>query len=101
MTFFVDLYYYFDKSAKRKELLHEFQVFTDTKELKVLNHCKTRWLSLDRAVKRVLDQWDALHAYFDREAETDDSARVVRLDNHFKSCLTKLILFLEFALETL
>ena len=77
-------------------------MFADTKELKVLKHCKTRWLSLDRAVKRVLDQWDVLYAYFDREAETDDFARVVRLDNHFKSYLTKLILFfLKFAFETL
>ena len=41
--FFVDLFYYFDKSAKRKEL-KEFQEFTDTKKPKVLKHCKTRWL---------------------------------------------------------
>jgi len=32
--FFVDLFYYFDKSAKRKEF-HEFQEFTDTKKLKI------------------------------------------------------------------
>ena len=102
IDFFVDLYYYFDKSSKRKEMLHEFQEFTNTKELKILKHCKTRWLRLDRAVKRVLNQWDALYAYFDREAETDHSARVLRLDNNFKSYLSKLIfLFLEFALESL
>ena len=85
--FFVDLYYYFDKSSKRKEILHEFQEFTNTKELKILKHCKTRWLSLDRAVKRVPQQWDALYAYFDREAETDRSGRVLGLDNNFKSHL--------------
>ena len=61
--FFVNLFYYFDKSFKRKEQLHEFQEFTGTKQLKILKHCKTRWLSLERSVKRVLQQWQALHAY--------------------------------------
>ena len=100
--FFVDLYYYFDKSAKRKEVYREFQEFTGVQALKIVKHCKTRWLSLERAVKRVLQQWDALHAYFDKEAETDRSARVLRLDGHLRSELTKLVfLFLEFALDAL
>ena len=68
--FFVDLFYYFDKSAKRKEELREFQDFTDTKKLKIIKHCKTRWLSLERVVKRVLQQWSA---YFDRVSESDSS----------------------------
>jgi hypothetical protein len=100
--FFVDLFYYFDKSSKRKEELREFQEFTGTKELKIIKHCKTRWLSLEKAVKRVLQQWCALHAYFDREAESNRVARVLRLDEHLKSPLTKLVmLFLEFALDSL
>ena len=61
--FFVDLFYYFDKLFKCKEQLHEFQDFTGTQQLK---HCKTRWLSLERSVKRVLQQWQALLAYFDK-----------------------------------
>ena len=52
----VDLFYYFDKSAKRKEF-HEFQEFTDTKKLKIIKHCKTCWLSLEKVVQRVLQQW--------------------------------------------
>ena len=40
--FFVDLYYFFNKSAKRKEEFREFQEFTNTKQLKVLKHVKTR-----------------------------------------------------------
>lgn len=100
--FFVDLFYYFDKSFKRKEKLCEFQDFTGTQQLKVLKHCKTRWLSLERSVKRVLQQWIALHAYFDKESEEDKSARVQRLNRNFKSPLTKLVMhFLEYALEFL
>lgn len=100
--FFVDLYYYFDKSAKRKEEFHEFQVFTGVKEVKIIKHCKTRWLSLEKCVQRVLEQWSALYAYFDRISEEDGSARVIRLDQHFKSQLTKLVFyFLEFALDSM
>ena len=54
----------------------EFQEFTGTKELKIIKHCKTRWLSLEKAVQRVLHQWSALHAYFDKEAEDATTARV-------------------------
>ena len=100
--FFVDLFYFFNKSAKRKEEFRDFQEFTETKELKILKHCKTRWLSLEKCVQRVIQQWSALYAYFDKQAETDHSARVSRLDQHFKSHLSKLVmLFLEFALESL
>ena len=95
--FFVDLYY---KSAKRKDEYHEFQTFVGVKELKIIKHCTTRWLSLERCIQRVLRQWHALYAYFDKISETDHSARVLRLDQHFKSPLSKLVLlFLEFALD--
>lgn len=100
--FFVDLFYYFDKSVKRKEDLHEFQLFTDTKPLKILKHCKTRWPSLEKAVYQVIQQWPALYAYFDSVSENDHSGRVKRLDQNFKSHLTKLVmLFLEFALDSM
>lgn len=72
--FFVDLFYFFNKSAKRKEEFRDFQEFTETKELKILKHCKTRWLSLEKCVQRVIQQWSALYAYFDKQAETDHSA---------------------------
>lgn len=44
--FLVDLFYFFDKSAKRKEELCEFQEFTDTQQSKILKHVKTCLLSL-------------------------------------------------------
>ena len=99
--FFVDLFYFFNKSATRKEEFHEFQKFPGTKELKIIKRRKTRWLSLDKVVQRVLHQWSALHAYFDKETEDDTTACVARLDQHFKSLMTKLVmLFLEYALKS-
>ena len=100
--FFVDLFYHFDKSTKRKEELHEFQEFTGTKQLKIIKHCKTRWLSLEKVVQRTLQQWPALNAYFDKLSEHDHSARVLRIQRHFRSHLTKLVLFfLEFSLDSM
>lgn len=55
---------------------------------------------MERCIQRVLQQWCALYAYFDKVSEGDHSARVNRLDQHFRSPLTKLVLFfLEFALD--
>lgn len=42
--FFVDIFYHFEKSAKHKEEFREFQEFTDARKLKIIKHCKTRWL---------------------------------------------------------
>ena len=84
--FFVDLYYYFEKSTKRKEIYREF---TDTKELKIIKHVQTCWLSLYKVVKRVINQWEPPNAYFDREAETDHSTGVQRLNSHLNRYLTK------------
>lgn len=42
--------------------------FTSIKDLKILKHVSTRWLSLEKVCKRILNQWDA---YFDKESEDD------------------------------
>ena len=94
--------FFVDKLFKRKEELHEFQDFTGTQQLNILKHCKTRSLNLERSVKRVLQQWQALLAYFDKESEEDNSARVQRLNKHLKGPLTKLFMhFLQYSLEFL
>ena len=100
--FLVDLFYYFDKSFKRKVQLREFKQFTGTQQLKFLKHFKRRWLSLERSVKRVIQQWQALHAYLDKKSEEDKSARVQCLNKHLESPLTKLVMhFVEYSLDFL
>ena len=70
--------------------------------MKVLKHCTTRWLSLECAIKRLIELWPALHAYFDRESEgsgTKPNEHVRRIANLLSSLETKLFLtFLTFAL---
>jgi hypothetical protein len=44
----IDLYYWFDKSTKRKGVLVEYMEFCDQEYGKFLKHSSTRWLSLAR-----------------------------------------------------
>ena len=60
----IDIYYWFDKSTKRKSCLSEYCNFCDINYRDVVKHVSTRWLSLERAIGRVLQQYDALRSYF-------------------------------------
>nr|XP_042908049.1 glutamine synthetase cytosolic isozyme-like [Parasteatoda tepidariorum] len=56
----VDIYYYINKSAKRKDALKHFQALHDKEVHKILKHVCTRWLSLGRILSRLMEQWDPL-----------------------------------------
>ena len=60
------IFNHFKHSSKR---VHEFEEvladFSDIAHVRVLKHCTTRWLTLDRAVQYLIAMWPALHAYFD------------------------------------
>ena len=60
----IDLYYWFDKSTKRKASLVEYCNFCDTSYRHIVKHINTRWLSLEKAVSRVLQQYAALCSYY-------------------------------------
>ena len=96
----IDIYYHFKYSAKRWSEYADIEAeFEDIKPLKFLKHCTTRWLSLERCIRRLIDKWPALYAYFDREVnDSDDSERVCRVDKQLKDTLTKLLChFVSFA----
>ena len=59
-------------------MLKEFQSFTETEPMKLLKHCSTRWLSLERCVRRLLQQWAALKSYFMSHDEVEKTGRVQR-----------------------
>ena len=44
---------------------------------------------MERCVKRLLDKWPALHAYIDKEAESDRNARLI--EKHLKNLEIKLL----------
>lgn len=60
----VDTYYYLEKSSKRKDSLKKFQGLHGEEAKKVLKHVSTRWLSLGKCLKRLLEEWDPLLSFF-------------------------------------
>ena len=60
----VDIFYHFKHSSKRCHEFNEIQLeFSNIKPLKVLKHCTTRWLSLKRCLKRLIQQWPTVMSY--------------------------------------
>ena len=66
----IDLFYWFDKSIKRKNELFEFCSFCDMQYKDVVKHISTRWLSLEFAVERALKQYKGLRSYIFSNAES-------------------------------
>lgn len=63
-TLIRDIYNFMHQSYKRQTEFQEFQIFYDLKPNKLLQSSQTSWLSVNAAVKRVIEQFDALKAYF-------------------------------------
>ena len=63
----VDLYYWFDKSSKRKSALAEYYQFCDQSYAEVVRHVSVRWLSLEQCVNRELKKYISLKSYFQSE----------------------------------
>lgn len=94
-----DVYNYFSNSPKRIEVLKEFQTFTNTKIHKILHPAQTRWLSVEAAVVRLLEQYNALILFFTDAVTTDRLLSVETILKRLKDPLTKVFLqFLEFVL---
>ena len=55
---------HFSISAKRRETLKEFCEFLNVEFHDILRHVVTRWLSLNPAISRLLENWPALKSYF-------------------------------------
>ncbi|KAM9342341.1 uncharacterized protein KZ484_015018 [Pholidichthys leucotaenia] len=60
----VDVFYYLEKSSKRKQALKAFQEEEGVPQSKILKHVSTRWLSLEHCLDRLLQQWTALTKFF-------------------------------------
>ena len=99
----IDVYYHFKNSSKRcEEFSIILQEFDGIAPVRVLKHCSTRWLSLERAIKRLLILWPALYTYFDREIGKSDKQRVKRVAKALSNVETKLYCqFVSFALKPL
>lgn len=100
----VDVAYHFKYSAK--QCMEYEEIRSEVSEIwppTILKHYTTRWLSLEHCIKRVIDQWPALYAYFDREVDIESTnKRVQRISKLLKKPIVKLIChFVSFALKPL
>ena len=57
--FCIDIVYYFDNSTKQKNALHSYAEFCDQEYRDILKHTNVRWLSLARALERILLQYSS------------------------------------------
>ena len=85
----VDIFYNFHHSVKRKESLKDFADFCSTEFKSILKHCETRWLSLTRSIKRVLEMWDPLCSYFRSHPDVDKPGKVKTIDDLLSQPLMK------------
>lgn len=60
----LDLFYWFDKSPKRKSSLSEYCCFCDIHCQKIVKHISIQWLSLKAAVEQVSKVYSGLISYF-------------------------------------
>ncbi|KAL8561910.1 hypothetical protein ACOMHN_046700 [Nucella lapillus] len=70
----VDIYYFFQKSTLRQSSLRELQELYDVEQRKMLKHGCTRWLSIARCIKRLLESWEPLKHLFYEELKTKKAA---------------------------
>ena len=80
-----NVYAHFSRYSKRFKNFEEFQTFCGTPVHKFLCLSRTRWLSVESVVNRVLEQWSPLHLCF-----TDDVESKCDPSNAAKSILQSL-----------
>ena len=94
----VDLYYYFDKSPKRKQELKEFAEYCDQPYRKIIKHVSTRWLSLETGLGRSLQQLPSLTSYF---LSQGNMGKAGIIKNQLENPLTEIyLMFYQSALRT-
>ena len=86
----IDLYYWFEGSTKRKGVLLEYMELCGHEYAKILKLLSTRWLSLERCVRRTLEKYSGLKSYFLSEEFADQ--RFSRLRDAFTNPLTEVAL---------
>ena len=69
--FLIDIFYWFDKSSKRKGKLAEYFEFCNQEYQKILKHISICWLSLERCIHQVLKKLLSIKLYFESEHFAD------------------------------
>lgn len=81
-TFVKDICSYFSRSSKRQRDFDLIQKAIKAEDHKMLKLSQTRWLSRGQVIARIIEQWDALHLFFQSQApvdKTDGAANIFKV----------------------
>lgn len=88
------------ESPKSAATLIEFQEYFDVKTNKILRPAKTRWLSLQPCVTRILDNWDVLKYFFIYYSAENERKKAQDIAQKLSCAKTKsYFLFLKYSLK--
>ena len=62
--FVIDLHFFFERSAARREDFASMGYITDVTVHYLLRHCESRWLSIEKVLVRVIEQFANIRTYF-------------------------------------
>lgn len=74
----VDVFYCFDKSSKRKNILEEYYEFCDSEYQEIIKFISTRWLCLELCVNREFKKFEGIKSYFLSENFADTRCKRLR-----------------------
>ncbi|XP_072030090.1 zinc finger MYM-type protein 6-like [Amphiura filiformis] len=80
VSLLIPIFYYLEKSSKRHKEYKEMQTLCNVEQHAILKHVCTRWLSLERTLNRLLEQWVPLEKYFKQEAGSVTTKRKLEGD---------------------
>lgn len=81
--FVINIYYFFHGRPTRESNFESIQEKLGLPCHRMLKHVTTRWLSIEPAAKRIIDQWVALCEYFIKfiPARVESSSRIAQSIN--------------------
>lgn len=68
---YIDFYYWFERSIKRKGVLFEYMEFCGYEYVKILKYVLIRWLLLERCVWWIFEKYSGFKLYFLSEEFVD------------------------------
>ncbi|CAG9790711.1 unnamed protein product [Diatraea saccharalis] len=84
---------YFAHSSRRQREFKDFQNFFNSENHKILQHSEIRWLSLHACINRIIEQWDPLKLYFQRQYLKDKNISAEFLSQNFEDDIIKLYFY--------
>ena len=62
--FVIVLHFFFERSATRRDDFNQMSSITDVAVKYLLRHCESCWLSIEKVLVRIIEQYENLKSYF-------------------------------------